>query len=172
MPAIRTGLRPRLAIVALAAWVCLPVNGAWAQAKPPADDRIADYTGSASIALTVYPDGTSQEVETRRIRILAESAVRREGKQSFSFTASLDRLEVLEAVTEKPDGRRIPVPARAIDVQDARWGDGTDDSIDTHDYKQQVIIFSDVSVGDSVFAVVQKKSRAFSRSIYPQHQHR
>lgn len=158
MPVHLRRLLSRSLIAALATWAYLQANGALAQGKPPVDDRIPDYAGVESITLTVRPDGTSEAVETRRIRVLAESAVKPEGKQSFSFSASLEALEVIEAATEKPDGRKIPVPPSALVVQDQRWDTEMEDSLDTHDFKQQVIIFPDVSVGDTVLAAVRKTS--------------
>jgi hypothetical protein len=158
MPAFCKWRLLRTLFAALVICACQQAAEALAQPTPPVDDRIPEYAGSAAIVLTVRPDGTSEELETRRIRILAESAVKPLAKQSFSFTASLDVVDVLVAATEKSDGRRIPVPGTAVAVQDTRWSTGVEDSIDAHDYKQQIIIFPDVSVGDTVMATLLKVS--------------
>jgi hypothetical protein len=157
-------------IAALTTFACLQANAVAAQTAAPADDRVSDYSGTTSIVLKVNPDGTSEEVETRRITILAESAVRPQGKQSFSFAASLDRMEVMEAVTEKADGRKISALPSAVVIQDSRLGSDIEESLDTHDLKEQIIIFRDVGVGDSVVATIRKSSksafpRQYNRSI-------
>ena len=69
------------------------------------------------VTYTVAPDGTYVREETRRERINVPEAVQAAAQTYLPFNGSLERLEVLEAYTETPDGKQIPVEPDKIITQ-------------------------------------------------------
>src|SRR5438445_448630 len=63
------------------------------------------WTASMETALTLRVDRTAETVETRRIKILAEQALQNVGQQMVSYVDGMQILEIVEAYTEKADGR-------------------------------------------------------------------
>lgn len=97
---------------------------------------------------TVQPNGAYVEQRESALKILREDAVEGAKYDSIDYSASLQTLEVLEAYTLKPDGRRIAVPKSNYQVQtnDGRGDGGPAFS----DIATTQLVFPDVAVGDSV----------------------
>ena len=69
------------------------------------------------VVYTVRADGTHVREETARVRVNSAQAVQSQSQTYLPFSASLQRLEVLEAHTETADGRHIPVAPDQIITQ-------------------------------------------------------
>ncbi len=108
-------------------------------------------SGTDTIEITLHADGTAEEVRTRRVKILTETGLKSEAKQAIGYQSTLQDLSVLEAYTEKADGRRIDVDRPAIVTRDLTIGE-----VDVHDQKIRLIIFPDVAVGDTVVLAVRR----------------
>jgi transglutaminase-like putative cysteine protease len=147
----------------VAAVVCAPVQLAEpATAQPPApapapattdpDRNSSAYTASVDTKLIVRPDLTAVATNTVRYKILRESAIRTLGQQTLSYVESLSLLEVIEAYTEKRDGRKIAVDQGHILTRDAATGLN---AVYQRDAKVKTLIFPDVEVGDTLVYVTQ-----------------
>ena len=108
------------------------------------------YTVSYDISVTVRPDLTSTTTRTARFKILRESAIRTLGQQNLSFVESLNPLEVIEAYTEKADGRKMAVDPASILTRDAATGLN---AVYQRDAKVKTLIFPDIEVGDTLVYV-------------------
>ena len=147
----------------VAAVVCAPVQlaePATAQPAAPApapattdpDRNSPAYTASIDTKLVVRPDLTAVATNTVRYKILRESAIRTLGQQTLSYVESLSLLEVIEAYTEKRDGRKIAVDQAHILTRDAATGLN---AVYQRDAKVKTLIFPDVEVGDTLVYVTQ-----------------
>ena len=64
--------------------------------------------------LTVREDRTATEISTQRIKILTSGAAQTLSQRQLQFIEGAQTLEILEAFTEKSDGRRILVDPASI----------------------------------------------------------
>ena len=81
------------------------------------------------------------------VRIDTEAGVADYSDQRIEFSSSLETLEILEAWTQTPDGRRLPVAADKIRTLEA-----TDEGDSTFsDAKVKVIIYPAVTVGAQLY---------------------
>ena len=69
------------------------------------------------VVYTVRADGTHVREETARVRVNSAQAVQSQSQTYLPFSASLQRLDVLEAHTQTADGRHIPVAPDQIITQ-------------------------------------------------------
>ena len=149
----------------VAAVVCAPVQlappataqpaataPAPATTDPDPDRNSPAYTASVDTKLIVRPDLTAVVTNTVRYKILRESAIRTLGQQTLSYVESLSLLEVIEAYTEKRDGRKIAVDQGHILTRDAATGLN---AVYQRDAKVKTLIFPDVEVGDTLVYVTQ-----------------
>jgi len=96
----------------------------------------------------VAADGSVTETVTQRYQVLQENLLERYKHYSISYSTSLQKGEILEAYTIKPDGRQIPVPAGNYQVQTS---DGRDKAGPMFsDYSTISLVLPDLSVGDVV----------------------
>jgi len=102
---------------------------------------------SLDIHMVVRPDLTATVNSTTRLKILRESAIRALGQQSVPYVESLNPLEIIEAYTEKPDGRKLLVDPANILTRDAATGLN---AVYQRDAKVKTIIFPDIEVGDTL----------------------
>jgi transglutaminase-like putative cysteine protease len=107
---------------------------------------------SQDIHMIVRPDLTATVNSTTRFKILRESAIRALGQQTVSYIESLNPLEVVEAYTEKADGRKLFVDPGNILTRDAATGLN---AVYQRDAKVKTIIFPDVEVGDTLVYVLK-----------------
>ncbi len=114
----------------------------------------APVSGSDTLDIKINPDGTAQEWRTRRIKALTQTGGKAVAKQVLAFQATLHNVRVLEAYTEKADGRRIEVARAGIVVRDAASND-----VDAHDSRIMTIIFPDVAIGDTVVFTALKETK-------------
>ena len=92
-----------------------PIELAGVGAQPP-------FTIQYESHLTVREDRTATEISTKRIKILAPSAIQTLSQQQLQFIEGMQKLETVEAFTEKSDGRRIPVDPANIITRDGASG--------------------------------------------------
>jgi tetratricopeptide (TPR) repeat protein/transglutaminase-like putative cysteine protease len=137
--------QPRLRLIsaALALSAVLGLTSPAHGAAPPA----TSFTVTSDKVLTIRPDFSSEKVITMRVKLLGEAALTQTGQQSLNFHESQQKLEVLEAYTEKEDGRRIDVEPANIFTRDAASGAAL---MLQRDFKATTIVFPDIAVGDSI----------------------
>jgi hypothetical protein len=111
--------------------------------------------------LTIRADLTATAVETKRINILTPSVIQSLSQQQLQFIEGMVNLYSIEAFTEKPDGRRIPVDPTNIITRDAASGL---QATYVRDLKQRIIIFPDVGVGDTL---VMTNKEEILQDIFP-----
>ncbi|SDX14854.1 DUF3857 domain-containing transglutaminase family protein [Lysobacter enzymogenes] len=97
---------------------------------------------------TVQPDGTYTEQRESALKVLREEAVEQAKYASIGYSASLQTLDVAEAYTLKPDGRRIAVPKSNYQVQ-TNQGRGNGGPAFS-DIATTRLVFPDLAVGDTV----------------------
>ena len=143
------------AVLALSAFVGLlwPATGT----ADPAAVLATSFTVATDVLLTIRPDFSTERIIKARIKVLGEAAVGTVGQQSFVFHESQQSLEVVEAYTEKADGRRITVEAANIFTRDAATGAAL---ILQRDLKSTTIIFPDVAVGDTLALTYRLSTRS------------
>lgn len=95
----------------------------------------------------LHADGSKvMEVESL-VRIDTETAAEDWGEQRLDYSESLETAEVLEAWTQTPDGKRIPVTPDRIRTLQAHDEGG----VSFNDDKVQVLIYPAVTVGAQVY---------------------
>jgi transglutaminase-like putative cysteine protease len=104
-------------------------------------------TAAIDITITLHPDATAQKMETRRVKVLGIAGVRAAGQLSLSYIDGMQKLEIVEAYTEKPDGRKVMVDRDTLITRDAATGLG---AVYLRDLKVVSVIFPDVAIGDTV----------------------
>lgn len=105
-------------------------------------------------AVTVNADHTAEVLETRRITILKQDAIRAAGQQVATYIEGMESLDLVEAYTQKSDGRRLDVSPDRIFRRDAAIdGDGNY----LVDQKALTAFFPDLSVGDTVVFTTRLK---------------
>ena len=97
--------------------------------------------------LTIRADRTATDVVTTRLKVLVPSAIQASSQQQLQFIEGMQKLDVVEAFTEKFDGKRVAVDPANIITQDAAAGQ---QATYLRDQKQKTIIFPDVAVGDTL----------------------
>lgn len=113
------------------------------------DEEEADPSASQSYVshVVINPDLSSTIEERVSVKILRESAIENEAEQELRYQESIDPIEVLEAYTEKPDGRRIAVDLANILTRDTSSGVSR---VYERDAKAITIVYPGVEAGDSV----------------------
>ncbi|HEV2958000.1 MAG TPA: DUF3857 domain-containing protein [Xanthobacteraceae bacterium] len=114
---------------------------------PAAREEPATYSIAFDKTITLHADRTAESLSTTRIKILGESALRTVGQQTLSYVEGMQTLDVLEAYTEKADGRRIAVDPASIMTRDEASGLN---AVYLRDAKARIVIFPDLAVGDSI----------------------
>lgn len=122
---------------------------AHAQGKDPAATIDSDQQ-----AYFVNTDGTWTMTRELSIRINNARAIATLAQQPFQYNATLETLDIVEAYTEKPDGRKVPVLADGIREQQAQ---GSADGVMFEDTHIKVAIFPHVEVGDRLVMRVQQR---------------
>ena len=140
---------------------------------PPA--LAADESGNQSIDPTtrllkyavdyeVKADGRFVETRSYRVKVLKEQAIQEVKQTTVSYSTSIQQIEILEAYTTKPDGRRIDAPKSNFQVE-ANKGNGDDKPVFS-DITTLTAVFPDIAVGDT--ATFSYRLTA-TEPIYPNH---
>lgn len=96
-------------------------------------------------SFVINADGSYVQDYESVMRINEERGIRSRAQQPVSYNRSLDTLEIVEAFTQKPDGRKVAVSAEQIKEQQER---ASADSPMFQDSRIKVVIFPEVAVGD------------------------
>jgi transglutaminase-like putative cysteine protease len=134
-----------------AALLIAPAAAQLAPAAGDADRNSPPYTISVDARVTIRPDLTATADTTTRLKVLRDSAIRTLGQQSLPYVESLNSIEVIEAYTEKADGRKMPVEPNTILTRDAATGLN---AVYQRDAKVKTLIFPDIEVGDTLVYVL------------------
>src|SRR4051794_15377105 len=110
------------------------------------------HTRTFDIHIVVKPDLTSMTTTTTRFKILRDTAIHNLGQQNLQYLESLDTLDIIEAYTEKPDGRKSPVDPPRILTRDAATGL---DGLYLRDAKVKTLIFPDIEIDDTLVWVTK-----------------
>lgn len=110
----------------------------------------------------INADGSFVAVNDIVLLINEERAVKVYSQRPLSYNRSLENLDVVEAYTQKPDGRKISVKADQIKEQQER---GSSDAPMFQDTLVKVVIFPEVAVGDRL--VIQFKTHR-TTALFPQ----
>jgi len=102
----------------------------------------------------VQRDGSSVETTEYLVQLNEQRAVDSDAARQFHFNRTMEDIEILEAYTEKPDGRRIPVLPEQIKVQQEPAYNGAPMF---QDMQIKTVIYSEVAVGDKLYSKVRKK---------------
>jgi transglutaminase-like putative cysteine protease len=149
-------MRNRLILASLAlALLAKPAAAQSAEGVPSAgaaDRNAPPYTVTVDLRVVVHPDLSATIDNTVRYKVLRETAIRSLGQQNLSYVESLNPLEIIEAYTEKADGRKIAIEPTGILTRDAATGLN---AIYQRDAKVKTLIFPDVEVGDSLVYVAR-----------------
>src|SRR6516165_505864 len=138
---MRGRLEISAAILGVAALInALGVGPALAQSQPaPASaGASAPYTVQYENHVVIRPDLTTTEVLTKRVKLLVPTVIQALSQEQLPYIDGMQTLEILEAYTEKADGRRIAVDPASIITQDPASGLQL---TYLRDLKQRVIIF-------------------------------
>src|SRR5262249_37788201 len=121
----RVGFPTSALFAAMLLTVAAAAQPAPAPPEPAANDPDRNspaYLASVDTRIVLRADLTAAVDRTVRYKVLRESAIRMLGQQSLSYSESVNPLEVVEAYTEKSDGRKIVVEPSHILTRDAATG--------------------------------------------------
>ncbi len=146
-----------------AAFVVAPAQ---ASTPPRANAQSVKETSSFTLAmdtvLTSRADRTAERVMTERIRVLGEAAMQSAGQQMRAYVEGMQTLEIVEAYTEKADGRKVPVDIDSIITRDGVNGI----MMMFLDVKVRTLIFPDLAIGDTVVLTTRQVEKS---GIYAGH---
>jgi transglutaminase-like putative cysteine protease len=113
---------------------------AWA-----ADDRPLQVERE-STRFVLNADGSFVQEQETAIKVLKDSALEAAKDASVSYSTSIQKAEVVEAYTLKPDGRRVDVPKGNYQVSSSSGREG--DSPIYSDQTTLTVVFPELAVGD------------------------
>jgi hypothetical protein len=102
--------------------------------------------------LSIRADLTATDVVTRRLKILVPAAIQPVSQQQLPFIEGMQALDIVEAFTEKLNGKRIQVDPANIITRDGASGS---QATYLRDLKQRTILFPDVGVGDTLVMTIK-----------------
>src|SRR5471032_2335228 len=120
--------------------------------------------------VVVQRDGSYVETSEKLVQLNEQRAVAESAQRQFHFNRTLEDVEILEAYTEKPDGRRIPVLPEQIKLQQEPAYSAAPMF---QDMQIKTVIYADVAVGDKVYSKMRLSRRSamfagqFSDITYP-----
>ena len=146
----------------IASWVIATSLGVGCAGASSPDTSGFPYLGSNDVVITVNKDGTAQQIWTRRVQLLSEPALEANSKVAIPYRETLQNVEVIEAYTQKADGRRIDADPAGVVTKEIQ----SKDPVDAHDGKLFVVYFPDIEVGDTIVLTTRLNTK---RAILPGH---
>ena len=132
-----------------AALACLAINAAQAADAPlpHATTTTAPPVIVKSLRYDVQVDKTGLEIETVHVQLQPtnSAAAQQVMQQPIGYSESMADVDIVEAYTVKPDGRKLAVAPSAIFAQPVP---GSPQLPMFNDERQKVIVFPDVEAGD------------------------
>lgn len=101
----------------------------------------------------VNPDGTFVLTMEEQVLINDARAIQGVAQKPLSYNRTLESLDIDEAYTQKPDGRKVPVQASQIKEQQEA---ASADAPMFQDSRVKVLIYPEVAVGDRLFVRFHK----------------
>lgn len=99
--------------------------------------------------ITVHADGTSERITEALDKIETEKGINDYSQIDVSYTKGMETLEILDAYTITPNGKKIKVKKQNIRERD----DSSDNSADMFtDARHKIIIYPEVSVGSKIYS--------------------
>jgi transglutaminase-like putative cysteine protease len=141
-------------LVALVFLCALGANS-HAQTGPAADLSTRNVTHHENHV--VNADGKTVSTYRFATTVLKATAVDSSKQTSISISKSAQKLELLEAYTLKPNGKKLPVPKSSWQVREDS-GRGTNAPIFS-DLSSTALVFPDVAVGDTVVLAYRLSTR-------------
>lgn len=141
-------------LVTLMMWFAFAAS---AQQVAPVEELSRMEVYSADYVLN--DDASHVVTRTLGFQVLKESAIADLKRRSISYSTSIESVEVLEAYTRKPDGRRIDVPPTNFQVE--RNSGRDKDAPVFSDETVLTVVFPDVSTLDTVmlkYRVTQREA--------------
>lgn len=120
------------------------VAGAQGDTPPEPSQRQLQYHEHHRIEL----DGRTVSTYRSATRILAQTALEQAKQATLTVSRSAQRLQVLEAYTLKPNGRRIDVPRASWQISHNSGRRGESPIFSDHD--STTLVYPDLAVGDTV----------------------
>jgi len=124
---------------------CLGTAGASARAVRLDADGFERKIFSAQSVID--PWGREQTVFHQEILLKNDAGVAEFGQYPIDFDGATEKLELLYAYTEKPDGRKYPVNPNSVYAQLTQGDDSTPEFDST---KQKIVVFPQLAPGDTV----------------------
>jgi transglutaminase-like putative cysteine protease len=118
---------------------------------------------AATTSVDLQPDGRYVEIKEVQARVQTQAAVQQISQMPFAFDASMQRFEVTQAYTLKADGHKVDVNKDSIFTRDFPMSAGAPMFADI---KMVMIVFPEVTVGDSVYARVRLEQ---TEAMFPGH---
>lgn len=147
-------------LVALVLWFVTIAN---ATAKPNEVD-LPIRSGHYYISYVLNEDATSVETREWSRTVLKATAIAWAKEASVSYSTSMQKAEIIDAYTQKSDGRRINVPEGNYQFSTNKGRD--QDSPIFADDSSIAVVFPDVAVGDTVvfaYRITEKEA------VFPHH---
>jgi uncharacterized protein DUF3857 len=116
-----------------------------------------------TVRIEVQPDGSATNDVHVELQVLTATAVTVAGQIPIPYWGSMQEVTVLDAYTQKPDGRKFPVDQRAIltrQVPDASLVPLFSDAM------EKVIVFPNVEPGDTLVYTDRYRDKA---TLFPGH---
>jgi len=118
----------------------------------------AEYQSSITLekyvkTITVNADGTSEAITEALDRIETDKGITAFSQSDLSFIKGMERLEILDAYTITPSGKKIKVTKKNIRERDDTADHGADIFTDT---RHKIIIYPEVSVGSKLFSKIKE----------------
>ena len=111
---------------------------------------------------TINPDGSFTETHEIVATVLKEKAIESMKQSSVSFSTAIQKAEVIEAYTQKRDGRKVYSPKSNYQVETNGGRDGGAPIFS--DQTTMTVVFPDVEVGDELVFAYRLVA---SEPIYP-----
>ena len=142
-----------LASMFAALLLAAPVVRAQDDDAPPAEDgfKFTKY----DMDFRIQDDATEEDTITVGLKILREDAIESTKQYSITYSTSAEHVDVVEAYTQKPDGKRLDV--RKDNFQLTVSGGKGSAAPAFSDETTLTIVFPDVAVGDTLNLVYKQK---------------
>ena len=122
--------------------------------KPPDSVDLPTRSTQYNITYTINQDGSAITHWHEELKILQNQALAATKNYPISYSKSQQKLEVLNAYTQKANGTRINVPQTNFQIRENGSKDANIPAA-ISDLNVMTIIFPDVEVGDSIVITAQ-----------------
>ena len=145
-----------------AAMALVVISSSLVQARTDGTDHSVTLEKTQQ-TFVIQADGSFRLDVELVVLINEEQAIKSKAQRALSYNRSLETLEVLEAFTQKPDGRKVVVAADQIKEQQER---ASSQAPMFRDAVDKVVIFPEVAVGDRLVLHYQRNRHT---PLFPGH---